>query len=172
MRRNWSGKWSHIMGYPSYVQCTCGEEVDVDRNVSAFGEGLNTSTPSRVSYPCQFFFTRLIQEILKIVTFEDLVGVFVCFCFCLGFGGLFLFCFGVFFTSCVLFSLSLSAVLADVVVSCASSMLPNLTEIDVSGSTISAFLLSFLTFSAPQYCGFVHEIIEQLVSLCFRLSHS
>lgn len=77
-----------------------------------------------------------------------------------------------FLTGCVLFSLHLSTMLVEAVASCASPMPPNLTEIDVTGSKISAFLLSFLKFSTPQYCGFVHEIIEQLVSLWFRLSHS
>lgn len=77
-----------------------------------------------------------------------------------------------FLTSCILFSLNLSSMLVDAVASCPSSMTPNLTEIDVTGSKISAFLLSFLKFSAPQYCGFVHEIIEQLVTLWSRLSHS
>lgn len=51
-----------------------------------------------------------------------------------------------FLTSCVLFNLS--AMLREAVVSCDSSMLPNLTEIDVTGSQLSAFLLSFLKFLA------------------------
>lgn len=38
-------------------------------------------------------------------------------------------------------------------------MSPNLTEIDVAEGKTSAFLLSFLKFSVPHYCGFIHEII-------------
>lgn len=74
-----------------------------------------------------------------------------------------------FLTSCVL--CNLPATLGDAVASCDSSMPPNLTEIDVTGSQLPAFLLSFLKFLAPQYCGFVHEIIEQLVSGSSSVTH-